>query len=152
MPPLDRAIALAERDYIAVLVAENLYFDMPRMREIFFDENPPVAECRRRFARSRFQSALELRGFGDDAHPASASSRGSLDQDRISGDCAANSRAAEISAVSIPGTTGTPAATAIRRAATLSPSAAITSGRGPTNTICASAAACANSGRSERNP
>src|SRR5208337_3017375 len=63
MPPLDRAITLAESDHGAVIVAEKLYFDVARMREIFFDEYPSVAECRRGFARSRFKRALELRCF-----------------------------------------------------------------------------------------
>ena len=58
MPPLDRAIALAERDNGAVFVAENLDFDMPRVREVFLDEYPAVAECGSRFARGRFQSAV----------------------------------------------------------------------------------------------
>ncbi len=46
----------------------------------------PVAECGRRFARSRFQSAFELRRFRNDAHPAPASSGGSLDQNGIAGE------------------------------------------------------------------
>src|ERR1019366_10111545 len=60
MPPLDGAITLAQRGHRAVIVAEQLYFDMARMREIFFDEYPPVAERRRGFARGRSQRALEL--------------------------------------------------------------------------------------------
>ena len=83
MPPLDGAITLAESDHGAVIVAENLYFDVARMREIFFDEYPPVAECRRGFARGRFQRALELRGFRHHAHPASASACRSLDHKRV---------------------------------------------------------------------
>jgi itaconyl-CoA hydratase len=66
-----------------VFVAQNLYFDVPRMREIFLDEYPAVAECCRCFARSRFQSAFELRRFRNDAHPASATTGGSFDEDRI---------------------------------------------------------------------
>src|SRR5580704_10156054 len=56
---------------------------MPRMREIFLDEYTTVAEGGSGFARSRFQSSLELRRFRDVAHPASTSTGGSLDQDRI---------------------------------------------------------------------
>ncbi len=83
MAPLDRAIALAECDHVAMIVAENLNFDMPRVREILFDENPAVAESRRRFARSRFQSGFELNGFRNHAHPAPTAAGGGLDQDRI---------------------------------------------------------------------
>ncbi len=70
-----------------MFVAENLYFNMSRMSEIFLDEYPPIAECGRSFARSRFQSALELGRLCDDAHSASAASGGSLDEDRIAGEC-----------------------------------------------------------------
>ncbi len=48
--------------------------------------------------------------------------------------------------------TGTPAATAAVRAATLLPSVVITSGVGPTNTMPAAAQARANSGFSDRKP
>ena len=66
-----------------MFVAKNLYFDMPRMREILLDEYPTVAESRRGLTRRRFQSGLELRRFRNDAHPASATTGGSLDQDWI---------------------------------------------------------------------
>ena len=36
--PLDGAFTLAESGHGAVIVAENLYFDVARIREIFFDE------------------------------------------------------------------------------------------------------------------
>src|SRR5208337_1323562 len=54
MPPLDRAIALAECNNVAVFIAENLDFDMPRAREVLLDEYPAVTECGSRFARGRF--------------------------------------------------------------------------------------------------
>ena len=53
---------------------------------------------------------------------------------------------------SVPGTIGTPAADAPRRAASLSPSAAIDSLPGPTKASPASSTGRANSARSARNP
>ena len=64
------------------------------------------------------------------------------------------SRAAPGSAgrASVAGTVGTPAAAAMARAETLSPSRRRVSGRGPMKAIPAAAQASANSGDSERNP
>ena len=50
------------------------------------------------------------------------------------------------------GTTGTPAATAISRAASLRPILSITSAGGPTKLMPAATTARANSARSDRNP
>src|SRR5277367_7139817 len=85
MPPLDRAIALAECNNVAVFIAENLDFDMPRAREVLLDEYPAVAECGSRLARGRFQSRFELCSVLDDTHPAPAAACGSLDENRVTG-------------------------------------------------------------------
>jgi hypothetical protein len=47
MPPLDRAIPLAEMDRVPLAVAEHLHLDVPRMREIFLDIDRVVAEAGR---------------------------------------------------------------------------------------------------------
>ena len=52
----------------------------------------------------------------------------------------------------VPATSGAPAAAAIRRAETLSPSALIAAGGGPIQIRPASTTACAKSAFSERNP
>ncbi len=52
----------------------------------------------------------------------------------------------------VPGTTGTPASTATRRAEVFSPMSAIVSLRGPMKTIPASSQARANSAFSARKP
>ena len=57
-----------------------------------------------------------------------------------------------LAASSPRGTTGTPAATAISRAASLRPIWSITSADGPTNVIPAASTARANAARSERKP
>ena len=46
---LDRAFALAEIDHVAVLVAQNLDFDVARIGDEFLDEDAVVAETRFRF-------------------------------------------------------------------------------------------------------
>src|SRR3981081_661989 len=83
MAALDRALALAKRDHAAVFVAENVHFDMARTGEIFLDEDSPIAEGRRGLMGGGFARALELRGFGDAAHPASASAGGGFYQDWV---------------------------------------------------------------------
>ena len=56
------------------------------------------------------------------------------------------------SAGSLPGTTGTPAAAASRRASSLEPALAMTAGDGPTNRSPACSHASANAALSERKP
>src|SRR6185437_16658989 len=45
MPPLDRAISLAERVDVPVLVREQLDLYMPRTLEVALEEDGLVAEC-----------------------------------------------------------------------------------------------------------
>jgi len=59
---------------------------------------------------------------------------------------------AEIKGVAVPGTTGTPAASILRRAPVFSPMARMVAGAGPTKTSPAPATASAKSARSARNP
>ena len=44
MPPLDRTVALAEMDDVAMAVGQNLELDMMRTFNILFDEDAAVAE------------------------------------------------------------------------------------------------------------
>ena len=44
MPPLERAVALEEVDDVAVLVAEHLHLDVPRLVEVLLDEDAAVLE------------------------------------------------------------------------------------------------------------
>ena len=55
MPPLHRAIALEQMHQIAVLVAQQLHFDVPRPPNVLFQEHIAAAEGRRRFALGLFQ-------------------------------------------------------------------------------------------------
>ena len=57
---LQRAIALAEMDRLALAVAEHLELDVPRVGEIFFHVDGVVAERRARFGRGLAHQAFEL--------------------------------------------------------------------------------------------
>jgi len=70
MAALDRALALAEMDGVAVRIGENLKFDVARAHEVFFEQHGVVAESGQRFAFCRFEGFVELREVRDDAHPA----------------------------------------------------------------------------------
>ena len=58
MPPLHRAIAFEQMHQVAVLVAEELHFDMARAGDELLDEDIGAAEGRERFA----LGLLERRG------------------------------------------------------------------------------------------
>ncbi len=79
MPPLHRAIAFEQVDQIAVLVAEQLHFDVPRPADEFFDEDVGAAERGQRFALGRFEGVGEIVSAFDDAHAASAAAVGRLE-------------------------------------------------------------------------
>ena len=57
---LDRAVALADVDGVAVAVAEHLEFDVARVGEIFFEVDGVVAERRARLRRGLAHQAFEL--------------------------------------------------------------------------------------------
>ena len=80
---LDRALALAQIDDVAVLVAQNLNFDVARIGDEFFDEDAVVAEARFRL-RAGAGEVLHHFAFGKrDAHALAAAARGRLDHHRI---------------------------------------------------------------------
>ncbi len=58
--PLDRAFAFEEVDDIAVLVPEDLEFDVPRMLQVLFDQHLLVAECAVGFASRARQGVSEF--------------------------------------------------------------------------------------------
>ena len=136
VPALDRAVALPERDDGAVAVAEQLHLDVTCRAELALEIHAAIPEGRGRFARPRRQRGREIVDALDAAHPASAAAGRRLDQQReadaprILDDARERSAARATGAgSSVPGTTGTPADRATRRAASLSPSAAIDGAR-----------------------
>src|SRR5918994_3272405 len=82
VPPLDRALSLAQRDDGPVGVGEHLDLDVAGPLDVPLAEHPLVAEGRGRLASRRFERLVELAGRADDAHAAPAPTRGSLDDER----------------------------------------------------------------------
>ena len=82
MPPLHRAVALAKMDRVAVLVAEDLEFNVTRAREILLDVHLAVAERRQRLRTRELERAREIVLVLRDAHPLPATAGRRLDDDR----------------------------------------------------------------------
>ena len=144
---LQRALALAEREHVAVRVADHLHLDVPRARQEALEEHAVVAEARRRPRGCAAAIAVvELLRALDDAHPAPAAARRGLDQQRV------GVRAARRLVRSATRRPARPRAAAAAFARTLSPISSIASGDGPTNTTPASAHARASAGFSDRKP
>ena len=84
MPPLDRALALAEVHDVAVVIAEDLELDVARVLEILLDVDVAVAERRFGFAlRGAQQRCRSSPDDADDAHAAAAAAGHRLDDHRI---------------------------------------------------------------------
>ena len=58
--PLDRAVALAEVDDVAVVVGEDLHLDVPRIVEVALDVHGRVREVRLALPASRLERPLDL--------------------------------------------------------------------------------------------
>ncbi len=84
VPPLDRAVALAEMDDSAVVVGEDLNLDVPRIVEIPLHVHGRVRKVRLTFATSRLERPLDLLRCVRDLEPLAATASRSLDRDRIS--------------------------------------------------------------------
>ncbi len=72
MAALHGAIAFVQMQQVAVLVGENLHFDMARARKIFFQKDGGIAKGRFRFALRFLEPCGQLRGIVNHAHAASA--------------------------------------------------------------------------------
>ncbi len=80
--PLDRALALAERDERAVLVAEQLDLHVSRPLDVPLREHPVVSERGRSLAPRGLERSGQLVPRAHDAHPAPAAARRRLEQQR----------------------------------------------------------------------
>ena len=83
MPALHGAIAFVEMDEIAMLVAEELHFEMAGPDDELFEKDRRVAERGAGFAAGLFDGLIELLGLVGDAHAAAAAAHGRLDDHRI---------------------------------------------------------------------
>ena len=78
---LDRAVAFVEVDDIAVLVAEDLDFDVLGAGDVAFEENRGVAEGVERFGLRLGEQGGELVRLHHHAHPAAAAAEGRLNDE-----------------------------------------------------------------------
>src|SRR5215510_6035267 len=78
MPALHRAVALEQVHQIAMAVAEHLYLDVARAREILLQQHAVIAEAGRGLAFCRRDGVLELLRRFDYAHAFATATSGSL--------------------------------------------------------------------------
>ena len=155
VPPLHRAIALVQVDHVAVLIAENLHFDVLGARDVFFEKDGRIAEGALRFALRLVEQRRQVAGFVDDAHAAPAAAERRLDDAAGSRSPSRSSSASSRSVDRLlrPGQRRDAELSARARARpSCRPYSSSSSGRGPTNTMPARSQARANSAFSERNP
>ena len=79
---LHGAVALVHVDHVAVLVAEDLHFDVFGALDVALEEDGGVAEGVLGFVLGFGETGLELGGFFDDAHAATATTEGGFDDER----------------------------------------------------------------------
>ena len=82
VPPLDRAVALAQVDHPAGAVAHDLDLDVARLGQVLLDVHRAVAERRQRLVLGQPEALGELLGVLRDPHALPAPAGGGLDDDR----------------------------------------------------------------------
>ena len=147
MTALHRALAFAEVNQVAVLVAEHLDFDVARVLDQLLDVNAAVAKGAQSFARGGFGGGGEIFGTIHAAHAFAAASRHGFEHDGIAG--------ARRSARSSRGSRNNgraAASAATRRASVFDPINAMDRAEGPMKTKPASPQAWAKRAFSLRKP
>ena len=80
---LQRAVALAEMNGVAVAVGEDLQFDMARMADVLLDQHAGIAERALRLALRGFERGVEIGVLVDAPHALAAAAGHRLDQQRV---------------------------------------------------------------------
>ena len=80
--PLHRAIALVQMQNIAVLIAQNLHFNVLGVLHVLLEEHRRVAERAARLASRFIEQPLQILGFMHHPHPTPATTEGSFDDQR----------------------------------------------------------------------
>ena len=83
MTPLNRAVALAEVDDVAMTVCEHLHLDVARVLEIPLDVHGGVREVRLALAHGYLERPLDLLGRQGDAQSLATAPGRRLDRDRV---------------------------------------------------------------------
>ena len=153
---LDRAVALAEVDDVAVAVGEDLDLDVARVGQVALEVDASRSE--KNFSPSRAapsKASWSSSARQRDAEALAAAAARGLDRDRVADllvdDLARASSTSSTGSV-VPGTIGTPAACISSRARVLEPIASIALAGGPMKTIPASSQARAKAAFSARKP
>src|SRR5207248_11693991 len=81
--PLDRAVALAEMDDVAVRVREHLHLDVARVDDQLLDVDVRVREVRLPLPPRALERLLPLRRVAHLLHALAAAARRGLDQERV---------------------------------------------------------------------
>jgi hypothetical protein len=81
VPPLQRALPLAEVNHVTEGVREHLDLNVPGAGHVPLDEQCPVAERGHRCPPRRRQRVRQLGRRGDYPHPFAAAAGGRLDED-----------------------------------------------------------------------
>src|SRR5260370_34716465 len=79
---LDGAVALKQMHHVALMVAEDLNFDMARALDIFLNQQRAVSKSPLRFAPGPGKGLWKLTRVADDPHPPAAASGRSLYENR----------------------------------------------------------------------
>src|SRR6266487_2960728 len=82
MASLNRALPLEEVVHAPTCVPEQLHLDVARPLQVALAEHSVVPERGLRLPSRRRESVLELRGFADDPHAATAAACSGLDDER----------------------------------------------------------------------
>ena len=153
MAALNGAVPFVEVNQIAMLVAQQLNFDMSRLLDELFDKNIGGTESRHRFTLGLFEQTGRSSGLSTTRMPRPPPPLAAF---KMTGYPVASASffpsATSAIGLELPPSTGTPAARAISRAVILFPRDSRTFTEGPTKTIPASSQAAASAGFSERNP
>jgi hypothetical protein len=80
---LERAVALAQMDRLALAVAKDLELDVARVAQVLFEIDRRVAEGGLGFRAGLLHQPFEIVGAGADLHAAPAAARSGLDDHRI---------------------------------------------------------------------
>src|SRR4051812_48407683 len=83
MAALDRAVALAEVDHVAVAVGQDLDLDVPRIRQVALEVDGGVREELLALARGALEGVLELVGLERDPEALAAAAARGLHGDRV---------------------------------------------------------------------
>ena len=153
MAALDRALALAEVDDVAVRIGEHLHLDVPGILEIALDVDGRVGEVRLPLALGGLERARDAVGALDELEPLPPPPEAALSAigQPISLPISIAWSAVSTGSV-VPGTMGTPAACIAVRAAVFFPISSMASAGGPIHVSPASSTARANSAFSARKP